>query len=210
MKASPLLPLPTQTHLLFGNPTSSFCCFPLPVNTPFFPISLYFPDYSFIFFPLIYIGIMQGTSTTSTFLLILPSLLFFSYFPNTANGDCWLIEGDKGYVWLAICSQNQPPYETIPQHINNTVHDLRLNENKLKAVLFSSMYRFTNLTDLNLTKNEINYIEDGAFAGQANLQVTRRWVLKCTRCIRSRVSNSSPRGPVFWKFYMCPCYNTPE
>uniref|UniRef100_A0A3Q3K512 LRRCT domain-containing protein n=1 Tax=Monopterus albus TaxID=43700 RepID=A0A3Q3K512_MONAL len=85
--------------------------------------------------------------------------------------DCWLIEGDKGYVWLAICSQKQPPYETIPQHINNTVHDLRLNENKLKAVLFSSMYRFTNLTDLNLTKNEISYIEDGAFAGQANLQV---------------------------------------
>lgn len=34
------------------------------------------------------------------------------------------------------------------------------------------MYRFTNLTDLNLTKNEISYIEDGAFAGQANLQVT--------------------------------------
>lgn len=33
------------------------------------------------------------------------------------------------------------------------------------------MYRFTNLTDLNLTKNEISYIEDGAFAGQANLQV---------------------------------------
>ena len=51
------------------------------------------------------------------------------------------------------------------------MHDLRLNENKLKAVLFTSMYRFTNLTDLNLTKNDINYIEDGAFAGQANLQV---------------------------------------
>lgn len=51
------------------------------------------------------------------------------------------------------------------------MHDLRLNENKLKAVLFTSMYRFTNLTDLNLTKNEISYIEDGAFAGQANLQV---------------------------------------
>ncbi|CAI5675113.1 protein phosphatase 1 regulatory subunit 29 [Oreochromis niloticus] len=123
---------------------------------------------------------MQGASTTSAFLLILPSLLFFSYFPNTANGDCWLIEGDKGYVWLAICSQNQPPYETIPQHINNTVHDLRLNENKLKAVLFSSMYRFTNLTDLNLTKNEINYIEDGAFAGQANLQVLQLGYNKLT------------------------------
>lgn len=122
---------------------------------------------------------MQGASTTSILLpLILPSLLFFSHFPNMVNGDCWLIEGDKGYVWLAICSQNQPPYETIPQHINNTVHDLRLNENKLKAVLFSSMYRFTNLTDLNLTKNEISYIEDGAFAGQANLQVMGGWMIK--------------------------------
>uniref|UniRef100_A0A3Q1EN02 Extracellular leucine-rich repeat and fibronectin type III domain containing 2a n=1 Tax=Acanthochromis polyacanthus TaxID=80966 RepID=A0A3Q1EN02_9TELE len=96
------------------------------------------------------------------------------------NKDCWLIEGDKGYVWLAICSQNQPPYETIPQHINSTVHDLRLNENKLKAVLFISMYRFTNLTDLNLTKNEISYIEDGAFAGQANLQVLQLGYNKLT------------------------------
>ncbi|TMS22966.1 Protein phosphatase 1 regulatory subunit 29, partial [Larimichthys crocea] len=96
------------------------------------------------------------------------------------KGDCWLIEGDKGYVWLAICSQNQPPYETIPQHINSTVHDLRLNENKLKAVPFTSMYRFTNLTDLNLTKNEISYIEDGAFAGQANLQVLQLGYNKLT------------------------------
>uniref|UniRef100_A0A672F4Q0 Extracellular leucine rich repeat and fibronectin type III domain containing 2 n=1 Tax=Salarias fasciatus TaxID=181472 RepID=A0A672F4Q0_SALFA len=93
---------------------------------------------------------------------------------------CKCLTGDKGYVWLAICSQNQPPYETIPQHINNTVHDLRLNENKLKAVLFSSMYRFTNLTDLNLTKNDISYIEDGAFAGQANLQVLQLGYNKLT------------------------------
>ena len=91
--------------------------------------------------------------------------------PGTVRADCWLIEGDKGYVWLAICSQNQPPYETIPQHINSTVHDLRLNENKLKAVLYSSLNRFGNLTDLNLTKNEISYIEDGAFLGQSSLQV---------------------------------------
>ncbi|XP_062845364.1 extracellular leucine-rich repeat and fibronectin type III domain containing 2a [Trichomycterus rosablanca] len=96
------------------------------------------------------------------------------------RADCWLIEGDKGYVWLAICSQNQPPYETIPQHINNTVHDLRLNENKLKAIFFSTMSRFTNLTDLNLTKNEISYIEDGAFAGQANLQVLQLGYNKLT------------------------------
>uniref|UniRef100_A0A8C2IW31 Extracellular leucine rich repeat and fibronectin type III domain containing 2 n=1 Tax=Cyprinus carpio TaxID=7962 RepID=A0A8C2IW31_CYPCA len=96
------------------------------------------------------------------------------------RGDCWLIEGDKGYVWLAICSQNQPPYETIPQHINNTVHDLRLNENKIKAIFFTSLSRFTNLTDLNLTKNEISYIEDGAFASQANLQVLQLGYNKLT------------------------------
>uniref|UniRef100_A0A3Q0SU70 Extracellular leucine rich repeat and fibronectin type III domain containing 2 n=1 Tax=Amphilophus citrinellus TaxID=61819 RepID=A0A3Q0SU70_AMPCI len=111
--------------------------------------------------------------------LMLPALLLL-HLPDTVKGDCWLIEGDKGYVWLAICSQNQPPYETIPQHINSTVHDLRLNENKLKAVLFTSMYRFTNLTDLNLTKNEISYIEDGAFAGQANLQVLQLGYNKLT------------------------------
>ncbi|XP_077461708.1 protein phosphatase 1 regulatory subunit 29-like isoform X2 [Stigmatopora argus] len=113
------------------------------------------------------------------YLLLLPALLFLRL-PVVVSGDCWLIEGDKGYVWLAICSQNQPPYETIPQHINSTVHDLRLNENKLKAVLLTSMYRFTNLTDLNLTKNEISYIEDGAFAGQANLQVLQLGYNKLT------------------------------
>lgn len=36
----------------------------------------------------------------------------------TVTSDCWLIEGEKGYVWLAICSQNQPPFEAIPAHIN--------------------------------------------------------------------------------------------
>ncbi|XP_045669360.1 protein ELFN1 [Ursus americanus] len=88
-----------------------------------------------------------------------------------ADGDCWLIEGDKGFVWLAICSQNQPPYEAIPQHINNTIVDLRLNENRIRSVQFASLSRFGNLTYLNLTKNEIAYIEDGAFSGQFNLQV---------------------------------------
>ncbi|XP_062303503.1 protein ELFN1 [Osmerus eperlanus] len=87
------------------------------------------------------------------------------------NGDCWLIEGEKGFVWLAICSQNQPPYEAIPQHINSTIVDLRLNENKIKSIHYSALSRFANLTYLNLTKNEINYIEDGAFAAQYNLQV---------------------------------------
>uniref|UniRef100_A0A3Q3JW66 LRRCT domain-containing protein n=1 Tax=Monopterus albus TaxID=43700 RepID=A0A3Q3JW66_MONAL len=116
----------------------------------------------------------------SLFLALTFPALFLLHLPGMVKGDCWLIEGDKGYVWLAICSQNQPPFETIPQHINSTVHDLRLNENKLKAVLFISMYRFTNLTDLNLTKNEISYIEDGAFAGQANLQVLQLGYNKLT------------------------------
>ncbi|KAM8950650.1 protein ELFN1 [Lycaon pictus] len=88
-----------------------------------------------------------------------------------AHGDCWLIEGDKGFVWLAICSQNQPPYEAIPQQINNTIVDLRLNENRIRSVQYASLSRFGNLTYLNLTKNEIAYIEDGAFSGQFNLQV---------------------------------------
>ncbi|XP_053707690.1 protein phosphatase 1 regulatory subunit 29 [Synchiropus splendidus] len=123
---------------------------------------------------------MPEKSITPTLIVILSTFLIFSHVANMVSGDCWLIEGDKGYVWLAICSQNQPPYETIPQHINNTVHDLRLNENKLKAVAFTSMYRFTNLTDLNLTKNEISYIEDGAFAGQANLQVLQLGYNKLT------------------------------
>ncbi|KAJ8406638.1 hypothetical protein AAFF_G00295540, partial [Aldrovandia affinis] len=118
--------------------------------------------------------------TTSHLLSFLLPLLLFLRLPALVRADCWLIEGDKGYVWLAICSQNQPPYETIPQHINNTVHDLRLNENKLKAVFFTSLSRFTNLTDLNLTKNEIAYVEDGAFAGQANLQVLQLGYNKLT------------------------------
>ncbi|XP_044088670.1 protein ELFN1 [Neovison vison] len=88
-----------------------------------------------------------------------------------ARGDCWLIEGDKGFVWLAICSQNQPPYEAIPQQINSTIVDLRLNENRIRSVHYASLSRFGNLTYLNLTKNEIGYIEDGAFSGQFNLQV---------------------------------------
>ena len=98
------------------------------------------------------------------------ALLSLTRFPG-ATGDCWLIEGEKGFVWLAICSQNQPPYESIPQHINNTILDLRLNENKIRSVLFSALGRFSNLTYLNLTKNDVSYIEDGAFSAQYNLQV---------------------------------------
>ncbi|XP_077461097.1 protein ELFN1-like [Stigmatopora argus] len=88
-----------------------------------------------------------------------------------AMADCWLIEGEKGFVWLAICSMNQPPYEAIPAHINSTIVDLRLNENKIRSVHYSSLSRFGNLTYLNLTKNDISYVEDGAFSAQFNLQV---------------------------------------
>lgn len=155
----------------------SFCCFSFPCKHILLHLC---PNYSLCS---ISFDMKQGASGASLLLpIFLPCLLFFSCFPNKASGDCWLIEGDKGYVWLAICSQNQPPYETIPQHINNTVHDLRLNENKLKVVLFSNMYRFTNLTDLNLTKNEISYVEDGAFAAQANLQVITIFMLFATKC----------------------------
>ncbi|XP_062918465.1 protein phosphatase 1 regulatory subunit 29-like isoform X1 [Mobula hypostoma] len=110
---------------------------------------------------------------------LLVAIVLLSQIGN-ACGDCWLIEGEKGYVWLAICSQNQPPYESIPQHINSTVLDLRLNENKLKVLLYSSLSRFGNLTDLNLTKNEISYIEDGAFLVQSNLRVLQLGYNKLT------------------------------
>ncbi|XP_071586141.1 protein phosphatase 1 regulatory subunit 29 [Heliangelus exortis] len=123
---------------------------------------------------------MRARLQTTMCLGLWAAALLCLFSPGTVRGDCWLIEGDKGYVWLAICSQNQPPYETIPQHINSTVHDLRLNENKLKVVLYSSLNRFGNLTDLNLTKNEISYIEDGAFMGQSNLQVLQLGYNKLT------------------------------
>ncbi|TRY91574.1 hypothetical protein DNTS_029145 [Danionella cerebrum] len=109
---------------------------------------------------------------TSALLCWTMTLVFLSLAHVPAvHGDCWLIEGEKGFVWLAICSQNQPPYENIPMHINSTIVDLRLNENKIRSIHFSSLSRFGNLTYLNLTKNEISYIEDGAFSAQFNLQV---------------------------------------
>lgn len=114
---------------------------------------------------------MAGQSETVTSVLCLWAMVIAVLYTGRVQGDCWLIEGDKGFVWLAICSQNQPPYEAIPQHINSTIVDLRLNENKIKSVHYSSLNRFGNLTYLNLTKNEVSYIEDGAFSGQFNLQV---------------------------------------
>ncbi|KAM9856930.1 protein ELFN1-like [Aulostomus maculatus] len=108
-------------------------------------------------------------STASSFLCWL-ALLSIMRLP-MVTADCWLIEGEKGFVWLAICSMNQPPYEAIPSHINSTIVDLRLNENKIRSVHYSSLSRFGNLTYLNLTKNDISYVEDGAFSAQFNLQV---------------------------------------
>lgn len=56
--------------------------------------------------------------------------------------------------------------------LRSTIVDLRLNENKIRSVHYSSLSRFGNLTYLNLTKNDISYVEDGAFSAQFNLQVS--------------------------------------
>ncbi|XP_051983463.1 protein ELFN1-like [Xyrauchen texanus] len=115
----------------------------------------------------------HGDGTVTSALLCWAMTLVFLTLTSVpvVQGDCWLIEGEKGFVWLAICSQNQPPYENIPLHINSTIVDLRLNENKIRTIHFTSLSRFGNLTYLNLTKNDISYIEDGAFSAQFNLQV---------------------------------------
>ncbi|CAB1344165.1 unnamed protein product [Coregonus sp. 'balchen'] len=114
-------------------------------------------------------GASVALSATSWFAFLYGfALLSITQFP-TAMGDCWLIEGEKGFVWLAICSQNQPPYEAIPAHINSTIVDLRLNENKIKSIHFSSLSRFGNLTYLNLTKNEISYVLQLGFNRLRNL-----------------------------------------
>lgn len=57
--------------------------------------------------------------------------------------------------------------------LDSTIVDLRLNENKIRSVHYSSLSRFGNLTYLNLTKNDISYVEDGAFSAQFNLQVNK-------------------------------------
>lgn len=56
--------------------------------------------------------------------------------------------------------------------LHSTIVDLRLNENKIRSIHYSSLSRFGNLTYLNLTKNDISYVEDGAFSAQFNLQVS--------------------------------------
>ncbi|XP_075928074.1 LOW QUALITY PROTEIN: protein ELFN1 [Petromyzon marinus] len=89
------------------------------------------------------------------------------------RSDCWFLEGDREFVWQAICSQNQPPYESIPPHINSTVMDIKLNNNKIRSVQHASLRRFVNLTNLDLTHNAIESIEDGAFSAQRNLRVLR-------------------------------------
>uniref|UniRef100_UPI00358EF80C protein phosphatase 1 regulatory subunit 29-like n=1 Tax=Myxine glutinosa TaxID=7769 RepID=UPI00358EF80C len=88
-----------------------------------------------------------------------------------AAGECWFLEGHHNFVWQAICSQNQPPYEAIPTHINSTVLDIKLNDNKIKTVTVSSLKNFVNLTQLDLTRNEIETIEEGAFGHNENLRI---------------------------------------
>lgn len=73
--------------------------------------------------------------------------------------------------------------------------DLRLNENKIRSVHYSSLSRFGNLTYLNLTKNDISYVEDGAFSAQFNLQVSAHpphWVF-----LGAKAKASSQRG-LWW------------
>lgn len=65
----------------------------------------------------------------------------------------------------------QLPFHPQPS-LHSTIVDLRLNENKIRSVHYSSLSRFGNLTYLNLTKNDISYVEDGAFSAQFNLQVS--------------------------------------
>ncbi|XP_004066130.1 protein ELFN1 [Oryzias latipes] len=115
-------------------------------------------------------GSSSGILSTACPFLCWLALLSVFRLP-VATAECWLIEGEKGFVWLAICSMNQPPYEAIPSHINSTIVDLRLNENKIRSIHYSSLSRFGNLTYLNLTKNDISYVEDGAFSALFNLQV---------------------------------------
>lgn len=57
--------------------------------------------------------VLPAASSVLFWLVLLPLLQL-----PVVRADCWLIEGEKGFVWLAICSMNQPPYEAIPAHIN--------------------------------------------------------------------------------------------
>lgn len=62
---------------------------------------------------------VTGDSSSAVFSTFLCWLVLLSVMRLPAvTADCWLIEGEKGFVWLAICSMNQPPYENIPAHIN--------------------------------------------------------------------------------------------
>lgn len=71
-----------------------------------------------------------------------------------------------------------PNIYSLHTSLNSTIVDLRLNENKIRSVHYSSLSRFGNLTYLNLTKNDISYVEDGAFSAQFNLQVSNHmmWI----------------------------------
>lgn len=85
--------------------------------------------------------------------------------------------------------------------LHSTIVDLRLNENKIRSVHYSSLSRFGNLTYLNLTKNDISYVEDGAFSAQFNLQVSADpgdanvWIFPDGKGIPPRVDVFEPLLP---------------
>lgn len=78
--------------------------------------------------------------------------------------------GETEFCWHYLASL--PNIYSPHTSLNSTIVDLRLNENKIRSVHYSSLSRFGNLTYLNLTKNDISYVEDGAFSAQFNLQVS--------------------------------------
>lgn len=83
--------------------------------------------------------------------------------------------GKETYNESELCRHHFAPLPNIYSlhtSLNSTIVDLRLNENKIRSVHYSSLSRFGNLTYLNLTKNDISYVEDGAFSAQFNLQVS--------------------------------------
>ncbi len=84
------------------------------------------------------------------------------------------LTGKNTYNESEFCQQyfaSLPNIYSFHTFLNSTIVDLRLNENKIRSVHYSSLSRFGNLTYLNLTKNDISYVEDGAFSAQFNLQV---------------------------------------
>ena len=85
-------------------------------------------------------------------------------------------------MWILCLPPGQNIY-SLHISLNSTIVDLRLNENKIRSVHYSSLSRFGNLTYLNLTKNDISYVEDGAFSAQFNLQVSDDILYSCIQIL---------------------------